>query len=563
MLLLVFPIVLFAINAIASATGKGPIAQTNYGAIEGTAETLSDGSTVNVFLGIPFAQPPVGELRLEKPQPPKPWQTPLQAKSYPTACTPLSRKYLHMLNAKADEDCLYLNLFAPQTPSTNPNGYPVLVWIHGGAFAFGSTAEYGHGSILEHFVKRGIIVVMIQYRCGPLGFAAGGDADFAGNYGLWDQRAALLFVKDNIAAFGGDPARTTVWGESAGAASVSSLSLSTRTNDLFHQAIQNSGSAYGEWAHSNRTVKYTSDFAEFLNCSTNYPQDLKTCFKKATVDSLLDAGDHLGTPIDLEYQLFAPRPDGDFFDKPIDELLIDAEPKPSIIGLASDEFVLFALIEGHLSQLPTFNDNSFIEMVNNFVPPSLFGSETDEVRQKIIDFYLKPDATETTAIDNLFYFNKYIELGSDFFFNIPVITELQAKTKANWPVYTYLTTYSNKAILPEAMPFKKPTHAYELFYIFNRQLLNKFVPDENDAEFTRILVETMAEFVKTGNPSIEGVSWPKTVESEYLELKPYGPEIKHGLFKDSFNFWTKLGEEYDFDLVKGLHKTLLKTRDEL
>uniref|UniRef100_A0AC34FCH7 Carboxylic ester hydrolase n=1 Tax=Panagrolaimus sp. ES5 TaxID=591445 RepID=A0AC34FCH7_9BILA len=206
---------------------EGPIIETKYGKVQGFEYSIKDGKIANIFLGIPFAEPPLKSLRFEKSKAPKKWKNTKQATAFKPACTPVAR--FQAEQEKTSEDCLYLNIFAPQSPSSNPSGYPVLFFIHGGGFIGGSAKFHGYEALTNHFVSNGIIVVTIQYRLGPLGFMAWGDDIFPGNYGLWDMKAALKFISTNVKEFGGDPKRITLWGQSAGAAAVSALTLSKET----------------------------------------------------------------------------------------------------------------------------------------------------------------------------------------------------------------------------------------------------------------------------------------------------------------------------------------------
>uniref|UniRef100_A0A915E7P9 Carboxylesterase type B domain-containing protein n=1 Tax=Ditylenchus dipsaci TaxID=166011 RepID=A0A915E7P9_9BILA len=246
------------------------ICNTNYGKLKGfVAENLVDGliTKANVFLGIPFAKPPIAELRFEKPIAPNKWKDIQNASAFSPACFPHhSKEFRNGQASSHSEDCLYLNVIAPHSKSPEPNGYPVLVFIHGGAFAIGSAVEFGWESFADLFVSQDLVVVTIQYRLGPLGFAASGDESFPGNLGLWDARMAMKYVNENIHHFGGDPKRVTAWGHSAGSAIVDGLSLSTHSQDLFAQSIQMSGAVFGEWTTSNRVIQESDKLAAALNC---------------------------------------------------------------------------------------------------------------------------------------------------------------------------------------------------------------------------------------------------------------------------------------------------------
>ncbi|HLG65329.1 MAG TPA: carboxylesterase/lipase family protein [Ktedonosporobacter sp.] len=221
------------------------IVETRYGKVRGTSR-----DTVTVWKGIPFAQPPLGPLRFQPPQPPEPWTDVRDATRFgliaPQISAPLSALFgSGSTDIPQGEDCLYLNVWSP---GADGKKRPVFVWIHGGGFVggSGSTPWYDGTS----FATQGdIVVVTLNYRLGALGFLYLGDIAgeryASGNYGLLDQIAALQWVRDNIAAFGGDPGNVTIAGESAGAMSVGVLLAMPAAQGLFHKAILQSGASHG------------------------------------------------------------------------------------------------------------------------------------------------------------------------------------------------------------------------------------------------------------------------------------------------------------------------------
>ncbi len=209
----------------------------------GLVEGMLDGA-VGCFLGIPFARPPIGELRWCPPEPVEPWEGVRSARAFgnPPMQYVDAIPVIHERKPTPSEDCLYLNVWRPARRSAT--GLPVMVWFHGGAFVVGS------GSAAEFDGRRlamaGVVVVTVNYRLGPFGFfahpalAAQSPTGSTGNYGLLDQRAALQWVQENIAAFGGDPANVTIFGESAGGISVSCHVASPQSQGLFAKAISQS-----------------------------------------------------------------------------------------------------------------------------------------------------------------------------------------------------------------------------------------------------------------------------------------------------------------------------------
>ena len=260
--------------------------QTDHGAVTGQQ------GSVQRFLGIPYAAPPLGALRWKAPQPVPAWSTPRDASRFGSVC-PQVVLALFPVPGKAagdiqgNEDCLYLNIYAPKA-ATAASNLPVMVWIHGGAFTVGAGSDYD-GSVLAE--KYGVIVVTLNYRLGALGFLALSSLDAAsqggqsGDYGLQDQQAALNWVKGNVAAFGGNPADLTIAGESAGGMSVCAQLASPLSAGLFQKAIIQSGlcaspgNAVLQKEAAARNLKYVSK----LGCR---PENL-ACLQQVDVAALL------------------------------------------------------------------------------------------------------------------------------------------------------------------------------------------------------------------------------------------------------------------------------------
>src|ERR1700733_5591640 len=217
--------------------------QTQSGLVQGATE---DG--IAVYKGIPFAAPPLGDLRWRAPQQPAAWTGVRGATKFAPACTqvPVVNPTFGMDAITTNEDCLYLNVW---TPAKSPNDrLAVMVWIYGGGFTLGSTSMATYNG--ANLAKKGVLFVSVAYRLGAFGFMAhpqltAEQGGHSGNYGLLDQIAGLQWVKRNIAAFGGDPSRVTIFGESAGGISVSMLSASPLAKGLFHGAISESGGNFG------------------------------------------------------------------------------------------------------------------------------------------------------------------------------------------------------------------------------------------------------------------------------------------------------------------------------
>jgi len=220
--------------------------KTEQGKAQG--KTINDGK-VNAFLGLPYAAPPVGDLRWKAPQPPAKWKGERDATKYAAHCAQ-GRVFDDMIfqDGVASEDCLFLNVYAP-ADATDKSKLPVMFWIHGGGYSGGASSEPRHNG--DFLPLKGVVLVTINYRLGVFGFLATEEMakeanGAAGNYGLLDMVSALEWVKANIQKFGGDPNNVTIFGESAGSAAVSTLMASPAARGLFQKAIGESGGALGE-----------------------------------------------------------------------------------------------------------------------------------------------------------------------------------------------------------------------------------------------------------------------------------------------------------------------------
>jgi para-nitrobenzyl esterase len=224
-----------------------PAVRTESGWLSGTR---SHDATVHAFKGVPYAQPPVGELRWQAPRPVKPWQGERAADRFGPRC--IQPEYpsnsISFFGSEAEsEDCLYLNVWTPTLDRAA--GLPVMVWFHGGGYVTGSGALNLYCGAT--FSRRGVVLVTLNYRLGPLGFmpcadtSKGAAHDFGANWGLRDQIAALEWIRRNIEAFGGNPDCVTIFGQSAGSSSVNCLMTSPLARGLFHRAIGQSGGSLG------------------------------------------------------------------------------------------------------------------------------------------------------------------------------------------------------------------------------------------------------------------------------------------------------------------------------
>lgn len=297
---------LVLIGVLASLPGPAHAqVKTTGGLVEGT--TVADGK-VRVFKGVPFAAPPVGDLRWQPPQPVVPWTGVRQSTEFGAQCMQGNIFGDIVFDRPASEDCLYLNVWTPATPASTPR--PVMVWIHGGGFQAGAASEPRHDG--HHLAQKDVVLVTANHRLGVFGFLAHPGmarepGNVSGNFGLLDMVAALQWVKQNAAAFGGDPNNVTIFGESAGSFAVSALMASPKARGLFHKAIGESGAFFGPSLSAATHEGSTERGAKF---AAALGADSLDALRKLPADAVLKAA--------LEFQpWFSPAIDGTVLEEPL------------------------------------------------------------------------------------------------------------------------------------------------------------------------------------------------------------------------------------------------------
>lgn len=325
--------------------GSNPVISVTGGKVQGVL--VDDGNSI-VYRGIPYAAPPTGELRWKRPQPVTPWDSVRVCDKFGAAAIQpphsdpesfYTKEFYWEGDPEFSEDCLYLNVWTPADAAAHPEKkLPVAVWIHGGAYTNG----WGHEVTMdgEAWARRDVILVTINYRLGIFGFlchpllAEEGDG-ICGNYGTWDQAAALQWVRDNISGFGGDPDNITVFGQSAGAASVKNMVASPVTKGLLSRAIIQSGGGLGEFIRetpmeqSMATGKALMDFA---GCTT---LEQMRALDAQQVQGLLSR--YMAEK--KQYLMLSPVTDGVLLPKGFDQAVIDSEVAdiPYMIGWNLDD----------------------------------------------------------------------------------------------------------------------------------------------------------------------------------------------------------------------------------
>ncbi|KAI6213170.1 hypothetical protein M3Y94_00118900 [Aphelenchoides besseyi] len=523
------------------------------GRIRGKREAFSEGKMMDVFYGVPFAEPPIGENRFEKTVPKKPWHGILETVEHKSLCYPI------MADANTNtfsEDCLYLNVYRPVQIKTL---LPIMFIVHGGAYETGTALRYANVEEIGHkFVSKDIIVVAIQYRLAVLGFASTGDDEMKGNFGYFDQLEALRFVHRNALAFGGDLDRITVFGCSAGGSSVNALSVSPHSRDMVHQVISMSGSPFAAWTTSENSVKNTKLLVEQLGKKEG--ESVKQRLKRSTMTEIYDALNRIGTTtFGVNFVNFGPRLDGDFLPKDYPELISEAAPKRMIMGCAEEESLLWTLVHPQnsstaamtiqTSQIDGFSSREVERLVDVIVREGNF-KNVEEVKRKILEFYLNSNGEEK---NNVFYLQRYTQILSDLQFNLPIARDIIDRRARGWSIFAYKSTYVNPEATTERCPIKKSFHGMDQRYaILGYGEDRRFKMTDDDYKMENLLVETFVNFVKTSSPSTSHFDWRpvQTVDSlDFAALQP-NPTMNGGLFLDRLKFWRSLTEDYEYDLVR-------------
>ncbi len=466
-------------SSLLFAAPPQPTAKTSQG--EAAGKWIVDGGQ-KAFLGLPYATPPIGNLRWKPPQPPSPWKGVRDATNFAGRCQQwhVWNDYI-FLDPGPTEDCLYLNVYAPA--SANPaSKLPVMVWIHGGGFLAGAGSEPRYTN--SALVSKNVVLVTINYRLGLFGFLASDDlakeaGGHAGNYGLMDMAAALQWVKANIGAFGGDPANVTIFGESAGSFAVNALTAAPQARGLFHKVIGESGAFFGSVIPlSSVTERGQRDQAWVDALGVKNLAELRSM----PAEKLLEAAQK------KPGVAFAPVVDGQFLPESVAETYAAGRQAhvPSIIGWNRDERAGTLSKDMTAAKWKAFAAEHYGKQADQFL--AAFPAGTDEQAIQSADSY-------TTA--------QFIALGTWRW------AEAQSKT-GQAPVYRY--RFDRPAPPEENHPQGKYAfHSDELEYVFGTLNVRRgAVWHPEDRKLSDQIVTYWTNFARTGDPNGAGLpSWPR------------------------------------------------------
>ncbi|XP_032743529.1 acylcarnitine hydrolase-like isoform X1 [Rattus rattus] len=509
-----------------------PIRTTHTGQILGSLIHMK-GLDVGVhsFLGIPFAKPPIGPLRFAPPEAPEPWSGVRDGTSHPAMClqdiTAMNMQAFKLLKLTLplipmSEDCLYLNIYTPNHAREGSN-LPVMVWIHGGALVIGMASLYD-GSMLA--AMENVVVVTIQYRLGVLGFFSTGDQHARGNWGYLDQVAALRWVQQNIAHFGGNPDRVTIFGESAGGTSVSSHVVSPMSRGLFHGAIMESGVALMSSLISVSSDVVYRTVANLSGCEQVDSKALVTCLRGKSEEEIMS--------INKAFRIISGIVDGIFLPRHPKELLASADfhPIPSIIGVNNDEYGWIIPSSMTTTDSKKKMDRQMVQAIlQKRVAQMMWPPEFSDL---LLEEYMGDSE------DPQFLQVQFKEMMEDFIFVIPAL-QVAHFQRSNAPVYFYEFQHRPSFFKDSKPPHVKADHGDEILFIF-RSFWGGTQVDLTEEEelLSRRMMKYWANFARQGNPNSEGLPyWPVFDHDEqYLQLDTQ-PTVGRALKAKRLQFWTK------------------------
>ncbi len=479
------PRLLFAalLTALATQAAAEPArVSTKAGVLVG--EQRADGGTA--FLGVPFARPPVGDLRWKSPSPLPAWTGERIALKSGPACLQTSRGWNAADAARSSEDCLYLDVRVPKHAAGAK--LPVMVWVHGGANHAGS----GAGTVESSLVDQGVILVSVQYRLGVFGFLShpgltreqGGAS---GNYALMDLIAALRWVHNDIAAFGGDPDNVTLFGHSAGGQDVGLVMLSPQARGLFARGILQSG--LPGFGFAPRTLKENEAIG--LQLARGVGAGSLADLRKVSGPDLLKAAEDLKAPIDDQGFIWTQAVvDGAVLPKAPEALLADPAVKPMVVGSSAREIALFG---GDPARAKAWVVETFGARAPQVL--ALYGLDRDPP--------LAADPLRGDAV---------LQLAADRMFRCPAVSVAALRAKAGGKVWRY-----ELAVPPPGQA--AVGHGSELTNVFDRP-----------AEGRPPMQAYWAAFARTGDPNAAGLPpWPAEAgAARRLVFAPDGPRAEQG-----------------------------------
>ncbi|XP_047993626.1 esterase FE4-like [Leguminivora glycinivorella] len=528
--------------------------QVRDGLLEGEVLDNVLGGQYYSFKGIPYAAPPVGDLRFKAPQPVIPWDGVRSAKAHGPICHQFDMFTGKLCTEPSSEDCLYLNVYSPDLQPKKP--LPVMFWIHGGGFLSGSgnTSYYGP----DFLVNQNVVLVTFNYRLAVVGFLCLHTKEVPGNAGMKDQVAALKWVKDNIRHFGGDPDNVTIFGESAGAASVTYHLVSPMSKGLFKRAIAQSGVNLSHWAQAFEPRLRAEAIARSFGKDTKDDEELYELFKSLPIEKITNPF----APLTLEEEAGI-RNNGSlaivdekefdgverfFFGDVYERLKNGIHDGVELMeGYTTDEGVI---------QFAFSPKDNFFDKYNNYVqclvPQDLAMkcSVKDQlaIGQKVKEHYFSDKPITTDNIEALI---KYFSM--HFSYNVIRYAKIFAHKDTNKLFFYQFDMYSERNIWTEQfggrfdIKGKSVCHCDDLPYLFSTEKVKAPLTSEA-TQLIQNMTKLWTNFAKFGDPTPDsslGVKWPAfdPKKEQYLIIGNDLVVASHPN-EEEYQFWEKLHQQY-------------------
>ncbi|XP_045389528.1 carboxylesterase 3 isoform X2 [Lemur catta] len=525
----------------ATATGPEfaqPEVHTTLGRVRGRQVGVKGtASLVSVFLGIPFAQAPLGPGRFSAPRPAQPWEGVRDASTEPPMCLQDVDRMDHgkfMLNGKhrlfpISEDCLVLNIYSPAGAKAGDKR-PVMVWFHGGSLTVGAATSYD-GSALAAYGD--VVVVTVQYRLGVFGFFSTGDEHAPGNQGFLDVVAALRWIQGNISPFGGDPNCVTIFGGSAGGTIVSALVLAPMAAGLFHRVIAQSGTITSPGTLDPDPRHLARDIADSFACSSHSSAEILRCLREKEGDKLIFSK--------LKTGMTSFTVDGTFFPKSPKEILDEkrVHSVPVLLGINNHE--VSWLIPKAIRILDRMEQMNVEDMMDSLRPFLISSDIPPEMMATVADEYLNSNS------DAQAQFHAFLELAGDMIFTFPVLNFSRSLRDLGNPIFFYEFQHRPSSFVKIRPDWVKADHGAEIAFVFGGPFLTDessllAFPEatEDEKQLSLTMMAQWTHFARTGDPNGKGLPlWPQFDQSEqYLEISRV-PRARQKLKEARMRFWTE------------------------
>ncbi|XP_058807483.1 juvenile hormone esterase-like [Phymastichus coffea] len=482
------------------------IVQTQNGQVRGGIRHSIEGYDYYSFLGIPYAKPPIGDLRFKDPEPVEDWTGIRDATKYGNMCWQF---FASTQTYSGSNDCLYINVFAKSMKNIDKLK-PVMVWVHGGGFMFGSGDDANFGP--DYLLRKDIILVTFNYRLGIFGFLNLEDEAAPGNQGLKDQILAFKWVQANIAKFGGDPNNVTAFGESAGAICIQLLALSPMGKGLFNKMICQSGSIFNSWARLKNPKKYTFMLCNFLGKYYTDPKQIVQFLNTLDSEKIIRAQEQVRKSIEkmLGIWIYCPGIDSESPNPVVpvapEKSILKGIQMPLLMGHNNREGLLLLMDPHSFAALKKEEliriDRNFSKIINDRAVETLkgYGLTIKDLKQMYF-------GDKKISIDEI---DAFVDLQGDFNFleSIHKLAKIQLENNTS-PTYFYVFSYDKEISTTRAvstLQLKGACHFDEVEFLFNMNLRQQlgFKPYKKGTDSYKvmeIMTELWTNFATYGTPT--------------------------------------------------------------